>query len=161
MAGALVWIADKLLAPALVAVVFSWITTLVLESHRARRDVLTKQVESVRSDLLALWALAAAYWSRDAEEQDGLVEQQILLVEQDLRFTAMDVASKLRTISDQEMADLLADVSGAITSGNFGDPARKKSPAQVSRLRRAIVALRLAIMQARAASLGRTFSLGH
>lgn len=155
------WIADKLLAPAIVAVIFSWATSFLLESHRARRDLLTKQVEGVRSDLEVYWKISSEYWCSPVTSDDAVSVEQILMKEADLRFSAMDISYRLRTLPPDKMRLLLADLGDASTGGAFGEPDRAADLQRVSRLRLAVVVFRDALLTARNESLKSPFRIGH
>lgn len=144
------WVANHLLAPAIVAVTFSWLLLLRVEGHRSRRDALTSQVQTVRQDLIALWELCAEYWSREPDAKDALIVERILLAEQDLRFSASEVAGQLgKELDQQTMAAFVADVTDAATSAPFGEDDRGVDLGRLSRLRIAVVVMRDSLLAAR------------
>lgn len=157
-----VWLIDKLLPPAIVAVIFSYLTNMFLESHRAQRDSLSAQVNSLRDDLLDLWRKAAEYWSHDFRlDGDILAAEQILLLEQDLRFRAMEVASRLEGLPQDKMKMFLADLADELTSGDFGTIDKKAEPSRLPKLRKAVIYLRDALLTARNANFKSTLKIGH
>lgn len=151
------WAADRLLAPAIVAVVFSWLLLLRVEGHRARRDALTAQALTARSDVLALWNLCVDYWGNEPDAaRDPILVEKILLAEQDLRFSASEVATQLGDeLNQQTMADLVADITDAATSAPFGEDRAIDFP-RLARLRMAVVVFRDRLLAARNAQLKST-----
>lgn len=134
------WFTDKLLAPAVVAVVFSGLTNVVIERLKAKRDQATKLCDGLRADVSELQKLAGDYWSRKGKAGDALIEARILSLQSEVLATAGLLAEEFGlSIADDA---LLAAVADALTGGDFGSATRapdndrlKSSSALLSDLR--------------------------
>ncbi|WAC61359.1 hypothetical protein [Brevundimonas sp. SL130] len=123
------WFTDKLLAPALVAVLFSGLTNIVIERLKAKRDQATKLCDALRADLAVLQQLAADYWSRKLKVGDAVIEAKILSLQSEVIATS----GLLRDEFDLPVADdaLFADLADALTGGDFGTTARAADTARL------------------------------
>ena len=116
------WITDKLLAPALVAVIFSGLTNIVIERLKAKRDQATKLCDGLRADIGVLQQLAGDYWSRKGKLGDALIEAKVLSLQSEVIATSV----LLRDEFDLCFANdaLFADLADALTGGQFGSANR-------------------------------------
>lgn len=120
------WFTDKLLAPALVAVMFSGITNVVIERLKAKRDQATKLCDSLRTDFGVLQQLAGDYWSRKGKVGDVLIEARVLALQSEVIATAALLHEEfgLSVADDAKFADL----ADALTGGDFGSASRTPDP---------------------------------
>lgn len=116
--GAFRWFTDKLLAPALVAVLFSGLTNVVIERLKAKRDQATKLCDGLRTDVAVLQQLAVDYWSRKNKAGDAVIEAKVLAFQSEIIATA----GLLKEEFDLAIADdvLFANMADALTGGDFG-----------------------------------------
>ena len=137
---AFIWFTDKLLAPALVAVLFSGLTNIVIERLKAKRDQATKLCDGLRADLGVLHQLAADYWSRKTKAGDAVIEAKILSLQDEVIATAALLNDEFAlTVADDR---LFADLADALTGGEFGTAARTPDPARLKASAAVLTALR-------------------
>lgn len=155
----LTWLADRVLAPLVIALIFSWIVAMIIERHRARREFLTKEVDAVRSALSEIWAQGSSYWGHDSVENQFAVEERILFLEQEIRSGVTDLGEYFGQEFRKEAVSLCADLSTAISGGAFGSPDRKPDEARLKAVRLAAVNLRSALHTARRRNLKQVFRI--
>lgn len=120
------WVTDKLLAPALVAVVFAGLTNLWMERRKAERDLVTKICDALKADVSTLALLAGDYWSRKRKAKDTLVEAQIVALQDEV----LNVRSLLSSDFNVDLGDdeFFGDLIDAVTGGGFNGSARDPDP---------------------------------
>lgn len=116
------WVTDKLLAPAMVAVVFSGLTNIVIERFKAKRDQATKLCDGLRADVSELQKLVGDYWSRESKPGDALVEARILSLQSEVLETASLLAEEFELAIAGDA--FLASMADALTGGEFGAATR-------------------------------------
>ena len=117
------WTADKLLAPAMVAVFFSGLTNIYIDRWKADRDQTSKLTDGLRTDLGVLQSLASEYWGRAGKKSDVIIEAKIVALQTDaLETIALLAATYSLKIADDDGLTNLIDV---ITGGEFGSATRK------------------------------------
>lgn len=149
-----IWIADKLLAPALVAVVFSGLTNFYIDRVKADREQTTKLTDGLRSDLAVLQQLASEYWGGGFKKSDILVEAKILALQTDV----IDTISLLSDTYSIDIADEegLADLIDVVTGGDFGSGTRKADPERSGKCLKLISSMRSRIQAERLRRLRKT-----
>lgn len=116
------WVTEKLLAPAVVAVVFSGLTNIVIERLKAKRDQATKLCDGLRTDLAELQKLSGDYWSRKGKAGDALIEAKVLALQSEVLATVGLLADEFGLeISDD---GTLASMADALTGGDFESATR-------------------------------------
>lgn len=146
------WVSEKLLAPAMVAVVFTGLTNIYLEGRKATRDLTTKITDTLRDDLRALQTLAVDYWSRKRKSGDDAIEARIVALQDEVLQSVslladefgLDVCSE-----DDPRPDLLDSLSG----GEFGSASRDADAARLVRASKSLSDLRARLIRLRAAHL--------
>lgn len=140
------WVTDKLLGPALVAVVFSSITNIALEHRKARRDLDTKICDELRDDLRMLQQLSLGYWERKRQSGDAALEARMTSLQTEIVESLVLLAeeAKLAVASDSELAELMELTTG----GGFGSVGRAADP-----LRARKISSKLGEMRTRVAKL--------
>ena len=145
--GFLHWTSEKLLAPALVAVVFSGFTNLVMERLKAKRDQATKLCDTLRVDVTVLQQLAGDYWGRAGKADDAIVEAKMLALQTEIIGTVTLLRSDFGLdLGDDLSLALLAD---QVTGGAFGTTKRKADPDRLKGAFSRLGDLRLRITQER------------
>ncbi|WP_329640659.1 hypothetical protein [Phenylobacterium sp.] len=145
---------DKLLAPAVVAVVFTGFTNLYLERRKAGRDLATKIADSLRDDLRSLQISGVEYWSRARKQGDEAIEARLLASQEDVleTLTLLDGEFQLG-ICDRD--DLRPELLDSLTGGDFQSAERKADPSRVIRLSKTAGELRSRIIRNRTVRLRR------
>jgi hypothetical protein len=148
------WIADKLLGPAVVAVVFTGLTNLVIERLKAKRDQSTKLCDALRTDASILQQLSSEYWGRDATASDKIVEAKIMALQTE--FIAG--VKLLQTECDLTIAsdDTLASIADALTGGEFRSKGRKADDERLNASFTLLSKLRTNILEERSHRISKT-----
>lgn len=141
------WIGDKLLAPALVAVVFSGLTNLVIERLKAKRDQATKLCDTLRVDVTMLQQMAGEYWGRAGKTDDAIIEAKMLALQTEIIGTVTLLRSDFRLDLGDDLA--LALLADQVTGGAFGTWKRKADPDRLKGAFSRLGDLRLRITQER------------
>lgn len=146
------WTADKLLAPAIVAVVFSGLTAFLMERWKTQRDQLTKVCDALRMDLQVLQQLAGEYWGRKGI--DPWAEARILSLQNEILQTLAVLRDEfsMPVGTDDDSVEFIDAVSG----GDFKARGRRADPDRVQRSAVAISTLRLALVRERTRRARRT-----
>jgi hypothetical protein len=155
--AALAWAADRLLAPALVAVLFAGTTTLLLEWYRGRRDAVSRLVDGLRGDLTAVQDLAIEYWSRKRLPDDPIIEARLIAAQTEIGFNLRLVHETIRIVDLVDVDDKIADVFDLLTGGSFQTRRRVADPVRVQRISAALAQLRHNIIRTRISRLGPIF----
>jgi hypothetical protein len=71
-------IVSNLIAPAVIAVVFTAFTSFFLERLKSRRDAVTSLSNALREDLSSLILIGTEYWSSNPGKNDALKEANIM-----------------------------------------------------------------------------------
>jgi len=148
------WITDKLLAPAIVAVVFSTATNILLEHRKSKRDLDSKICDELRDDLRTLQQVAFAYWERRSRRDDAVVEAKIVGLQteifESLAVLAMEAGLKVVSIEDQ------AQVADLLTGGLFGSKRRSADPDRARTISAKLGEVRTSVAKARWGRLRRS-----
>lgn len=147
-----VWASDKLLAPAIVAVVFSGTTAFLMERWKTQRDQLSKLCDGLRKDLQVLQQLAGEYWGKKGV--DPLAEARILSLQNEVLQTLAVLAAEFSMTVGTE--DDTLEFIDALTGGDFKTRGRRADPDRVQRSAVAISALRLSLVRERTRRARRT-----
>lgn len=153
------WVADRLLAPALVSVLFAGTTTLVIEWYRGRRDAVSRLTDTLRADLLATQELTLEYWSRRRAAGDAIVEAKIVAAQKEISFSLRLVHSVIDVVEIVDIDDYLGNLFDLLTGGDFQSSRRKPDPTRVLRISSELSKLRHDIVSARMKRIG-PISLG-
>lgn len=148
------WISDKLLAPAVVAVMFTGLTNHILERRKATRDLVTKMADTLRDDLRNLQQSAVDYWGRDYKKGDVLVEARITAVQSDV-LRSLAALHDFGVVVCTPESDLTPEFLDSLTGGEFGSLSRKADPTRLLRLTQVIGDLRDRVLRRRAERLSR------
>lgn len=159
------WFVDKMAAPLATALVVgltvSWVIALLLESHRARRDYLTREIDDIRSSIQKLWELASEYWGAESLPNRSVLEEKIQFIEAEVRATVIEFCSKFDGSFATEATTELVALTKFLTGGDFGSDERTRDVERLSNIRAACVSLRRVLIAARKARLNRPFKIGH
>jgi hypothetical protein len=146
------WSSDKLIAPAIVAVVFSGLTAFLMERWKTQRDQLTKVCDALRMDLQVLQQLAGEYWGKKGA--DPLAEARILSLQNEILQTLAVLREEFSmTVGTDEDSVEFID---AVTGGDFKTRGRLADPERVQRSAVAISTLRLGLVRERTRRARRT-----
>lgn len=140
-----VWAADKLLAPAIVAVVFSGTTAFLMERWKTQRDQLSKLCDALRMDLQVLQQLAGEYWGKKGV--DPLAEARILSLQNEVLQTLAVLKEEFSMTVGTE--DDTVEFMDAVTGGDFKTRGRRADPSRVQKSAVAISTLRLSLVRER------------
>lgn len=148
------WISDKLLAPAIVAVVFSTATSILLEHRKSRRDLDSKICDELRDDLRTLQQVAVAYWERKSRKGDAVVEARIVGLQTEILESLSLLASEagLNVISAEDQAH----VADLLTGGQFGSQRRPAAPDRARLISTQLGEIRTSVAKARWSRLRRS-----
>jgi hypothetical protein len=148
------WFSDKLLAPAVVAVVFTGLTNFAIDRFKADREVSTKICDEVRGDLRELQRLSTEYWSRARAADDKSVEAKILSMQADV----LSNSEVLRTMGIEIFPSVTASIDflDVLTGGKFGQSRRAADLDRMRKIVELISQVRAAAVTARLRRLKKT-----
>lgn len=153
----LTWVGDKLLAPAIIGVMFSLITALILERYRGRRDAVTKLGEALRDDLRSAQQLAVEYWARASKKDDAVVEARMVAIQTDLLASLRLFQTFLGCPLCSGITDLEQELLDALTGGAFQTRPRPADPSRILRVAKVSARLREEVSTARIRNIERAF----
>lgn len=116
------WWADifkSLVAPAMVAVFFTGLTSYLLEQLKSRRESVTGLSNALRVELAELQALATEYWSSDASAGDALKEARIMSGLEALSTGLRSFQRERKANLSDDLDGWLVDLRDQLTSGGF------------------------------------------
>ncbi|MFT4254019.1 MAG: hypothetical protein QM608_16235 [Caulobacter sp.] len=146
------WISDKLLAPAIVAVIFTALYNIYMERFKAHRDAGTKVADGLREDIRALQPLVTDYWSRNRRAGDPAVESKIIAAQADLLATVTLLRESFEIHIFAKHGDL-TDLLDLLTGGDFAVSGRQADLDRAVRASNALVQLRASVTKSRLATL--------
>ncbi|GEM_PF-2267167 len=146
------WISDKLLAPAIVAVIFTALYNIYMEQFKAHRDAGTKVADGLREDIRTLQPLVTDYWSRNRRAGDPALESKIIAAQADLLATVVLLRESFDIYVFSTEGDL-ANLLDLLTGGEFGVSGRQADADRAVRVSKALVELRASVTKSRLATL--------
>lgn len=155
--GILSYLFDKLIAPALVALVFGGSAAYVLELYRGRREAATKIADALRDDLAAAQALVNEYWSRPYTQGDELTEAKLIGLQSDISVTLALLDGMLKEKVSRNMALTVASLFDALTGGDFQSKSRAADLSRISTCASFTAKLKADISRARYRSMSKIF----
>lgn len=122
------WLADKVLGPAIVAVIFSVHLARQNEKRKNQRDQQISLAIALRNDIDALQKLSRDYWSKGG--QDSVLETHIMSLVADISeaFVVLNQHYSIDIDANTKIANILDVVSG----GDFQGKRRKSDVMRVS-----------------------------
>lgn len=150
------WLADKILGPAMVAGMFTVLFSVLMERHKATRDVATKIVDGLRDDVKAIQPVVVEYWSRSRKKGDPALEVKINSFQEDilsglaLLADEFDIQVFGSSAADQ---DAMAKLLDALTGGDFQTAGRAEDRERAQSASAALVDLRARLAKTRISNI--------
>jgi hypothetical protein len=151
------WLADKIIAPAIVAIVFGASATYFLELYRGRREGATKLADALREDLKRAQDLASEYWSSDRNDKDIILEEKVIAIQSEITKGISLLNNSIREPVTNDISHATAGLLDALTGGQFQTIDRKADPSRIRACAQLTSDLRYKIARARLRSLFKFF----
>jgi hypothetical protein len=153
--GLLPYLFDKLVAPALVALVFGGSAAYVLELYRGRREAATKVADTLREYLDDAQELIGEYWSRPYILGDEVIEAKIIGLQSNITVTLALLDSMLKEKFSRNLTSTSINLIDALTGGDFQSKGRGSDPARISICANFTAKLKVDISRARYRSMSK------
>ena len=123
------WTAGKLLPPliagAVLALLGSWLLARLNETHKGKREHLSKTVDQILATLRDLQKLSAEYWSKPAFRSSKSVEAEIEYLIDLLNVLLAACSEDIWPGQPERPTDLWARLAGIISNHDFATPGRR------------------------------------
>lgn len=143
-------IARSIIAPAIVAVLFTGFTNFFLERLKVRRQAVTDLCDSLRSELSDLQDVNTHYWSQPHQVSDAISEAKIMAALEATSTGLRTFEKKLGLKLSDDLDGWLVDLRDKSTGGGFQSVSRDRDfgrlqsvASQLSRMRYRIFEERL------------------
>ena len=128
------WFGDifkSLVAPAVVAVMFTGLTSYCLERLKGRREAITNLTTTLRDDLRRLQELGADYWSRGAHPDDATREAFIMSLLAAISTGLRSLHAETKIIVANDLGAWLIQLQDHLTGGGFQTSTRTADFARI------------------------------
>jgi len=139
------WISEiirSIVAPAVVAVFFTGLTSFALERLKGKREAVTSLCLALREELAGLQDIGSQYWSRERHRDDPTFEAKIISQLQAVTIGLRSLQEERRISLDRDLDEWIVRLTDSLTGGGFqtkdraADLARVREFAtQISRMR--------------------------
>lgn len=133
----------------------------MLESHRARRDYLSREIDRIHDSIGALWTLAREYWGSATLSNRRDLEENIQFVEAEVRSAVLRFCAQFGEEFTEPANRVIVELTLSLTGGPFGGDERVQDFERLREIRGSCVELRRLLLTARRARLRKVFKLGH